>query len=135
MITQQQIILIKKSWRNFRGIDPVVIGDVFYSKLFLDYPPLKAMFHIPKDEQSKKLLMMLNIIVGRLDKWDKLDKEIKKLGQRHAQYGVKPHHYKAVGEALLWTLQQGLGIEWTPELKEAWETCLEELAKTMLQDA
>lgn len=131
MLTESQIALIKNSWKAFRNMDPVLVGDVFYSKLFLEYPQVKSLFHISKAEQSKKLIDMLNVIVGRLDKLDELSDDIRNLGQRHVQYGVKPHHYKAVGESLLWTLQQGLGIDWTPELHEAWQTCFNLLASAM----
>lgn len=41
----------------------------------------------------------------------------------HVSYGVKDSHYKMVGEALLWTLKQGLAKEWTKDLAEAWSVC------------
>ena len=33
------------------------------------------------------------------------------LARRHLGYGVKDEHYDKVGEALLWTLEKGLGDE------------------------
>jgi hemoglobin-like flavoprotein len=39
---------------------------------------------------------------------------------KHVSYGVKPEHYAPVGVALLWTLERGLGTEWTPDLAAAW---------------
>ena len=38
------------------------------------------------------------------------------LARRHVAYGVQPEHYALVGSALLWTLEQGLGDEFTPAL-------------------
>ena len=35
-------------------------------------------------------------------------------------YGVKDDDYGAIGAALLWLLEQVLGEEFTPELREAW---------------
>ena len=35
-------------------------------------------------------------------------------------YGVTETHYRSVGDALLWTLEQGLGQSWTTETKAAW---------------
>jgi hemoglobin-like flavoprotein len=132
MMTKEQILLVKKTWNIFREIDPVLVGDVFYSKLFFDMPYLEKLFHTPKEEQSRKLIEMLSIIVGRLDRLEELTEEIKQLAIRHVQYGVKEQHYKAVGSALLWTLQQGLGNDWDEKVKEAWATCFQILSDTMI---
>ena len=131
-MTKEQILLVKKTWNIFREIDPVLVGDVFYSKLFFDIPSLEKLFHTPKEEQSKKLIEMLSIIVGRLDNLEELTEEIKQLAIRHVQYGVKEQHYKAVGGALLWTLQQGLGKDWDEEVKDAWACCFDILSSTMI---
>lgn len=131
-MTKEQILLIKKTWSIFREIDPVLVGDVFYSKLFFDMPYLEKLFHTPKEQQSRKLIEMLSVIVGRLDNLEALTEEIKQLATRHVQYGVKEHHYKAVGAALLWTLQQGLGKDWNEKVKEAWASCFHVLSTTMI---
>jgi len=132
MMTREQILLVKKTWNIFREIDPVLVGDVFYSKLFFDMPYLEKLFHTPREEQSRKLIEMLSIIVGRLDNLDELTEEIKQLAIRHVQYGVKEPHYKAVGTALLWTLQQGLGKDWDEGVEEAWASCFNILSTTMI---
>lgn len=132
MMTTEQIVLVKKSWSIFREIDPVLVGDVFYSKLFFDMPYLEKLFHTPKEEQSRKLIEMLSVIVGRLDRLEELTEEIKQLAIRHVQYGVKEQHYKAVGAALLWTLRQGLGNDWNEKVNEAWATCFQILSETMI---
>ena len=131
-MTKEQILLVKKTWNIFREIDPVLVGDVFYSKLFFDMPYLEKLFHTPREEQSRKLIEMLSIIVGRLDTLEELTEEIKQLAIRHVQYGVKEQHYKAVGTALLWTLQQGLGKDWDEEVKGAWASCFNILSTTMI---
>ena len=116
-------------------MDPVLVGDVFYTKLFSDHPRVEHLFHISKEEQARKLVDMLTLIVGRLDRLDGITEDIRQLGRRHMGYGVKPHHYAAVGDALMWTLQQGLGTEWNRELEAAWRSCFNLLAQTMLQAA
>ena len=35
-------------------------------------------------------------------------------------YGTVEAHYAPVGAALLWTLEQGLGPDFTPEVREDW---------------
>lgn len=131
-MTQEEIILIKRTWKLFREISPTVVGDTFYSKLFLDNPSVRKMFPKEMNQQYQKLIDMLSTVVGRLDHLEDLSGEIASMGRRHVSYGVKPAQYKKVGEALLWTLEQGLGKDYTPEVKEAWTKCYNTLADAMI---
>jgi hemoglobin-like flavoprotein len=131
-MTAEQTILIKKTWKMFRSIDPALVGDAFYSKLFSDTPALRKMFPKNMNEQYRKLMDMLSTVVARLDNLNELTDDIAAMAQRHVQYGVRPAHYKLVGKALLWTLEQGLGNDWTEDVKEAWVTCYTILSETMI---
>ena len=134
-MTGEQIIIIKKSWRIFRSMNPKTVGDAFYTKLFADTPALRKMFPQGMNEQYQKLMDMLNAIVGRLDRFDQLSEEIVAMAQRHIDYGVIPAHYKLVGDALLWTLEKGLGSDWNEEVKIAWISCYSLLSDTMIRSA
>lgn len=131
-LTTDQIRLIKSSWGPFRRIDPKLVGDVFYSKLFIENPALRRMFSRNMDDQYHKLIEMVNIIVARLHQIDELAGDIAALARRHVQYGVKVEHYTAVGSALLWTIQQGMGRDWNPQVAEAWTACYGILSDTMI---
>lgn len=78
---------------------------------------------------------MLNVIVGRLDRLSEVSDDICQLAIRHVAYGVKPEHYQFVGDALFWTLEQGLGKDWNEEVKEAWTQCYTMLSSTMMKAA
>lgn len=134
-MTPDQIVIIKKTWRIFRSMDPAIVGDAFYSKLFADMPSLRKMFPSGMNNQYQKLLDMLNAIVGRLDQLEELSDEIVAMAQRHLEYGVRPPHYKLVGNALLWTLEKGLGSDWNDEVKNAWISCYTLLSDTMIKGA
>ena len=54
-----------------------------------------------------------------------------RLGARHVRYGVQPEHFDVVGSALLWTLEQGLGELFTPEVREAWVAAWDVIAGAM----
>jgi nitric oxide dioxygenase len=131
-LTLEQIQLVKSSWGPFRRIDPKLVGDVFYSKLFMEHPGLRRLFPKDMDEQYQKLLAMVNLIVGRLNQLDKLTDDISSMARRHVSYGVKAEHYAAVGNALLWTLEQGMGKDWIPEVQQAWMSCYTILSDTMI---
>ncbi len=131
-MTTRQILLVKSTWKLFRNMDPVVVGDAFYSKLFSQHPSLRKMFPSEMSKQYQKLMDMLTTIVSRLDRLDELSDDIAEMAQRHEGYGVKIAHYKVVGDALLWTLEHGLGRDWTDEVREAWQCCYKVLADTMI---
>jgi hemoglobin-like flavoprotein len=135
MLTQRQIRLVKDSWRLFSRINPELAGDVFYGRLFLVAPSTKKLFRNSKTAQYEKLRDMLTTIVAGLEKADKFTADIEAMAQRHKGYGVKPAHYKIVGECLLWTLEKGLGDDWNDDLKEAWVECYQLLSETMLNAA
>jgi hypothetical protein len=48
-------------------------------------------------------------IINRLEKQELLLAELARLARRRVDYNVMPDHYVPVGEALLWTQEQGLG--------------------------
>ena len=131
-MTEKQITLVQKSWKVFRSIDPGLVGDVFYSRLFMDVPAVKRLFKAPMADQNKKLIDMIGVIVSRLDRLHEVTPDIQEMAKRHVDYGVKPAHYEAVGNALIWTLEQGLGIDWNPAVKEAWTACYGVLADIMI---
>jgi hemoglobin-like flavoprotein len=131
-MTEEQIILVKTSWKIFRKIDAGLIGDVFYSKLFSDNPQLQSMFLSPMKQQYKKLIDMLSVIIARLDDLSGITGDIKMMALRHEGYGVKPQHYRLAGNALLWTLKRGLGKDWNDDLQDAWMAAYTKLAETMI---
>lgn len=113
-------------------MDPAVVGDAFYSKLFSHNQSLRKMFPNNMNLQYQKLMNMISTIIARLDRPGELTDELNAMANRHVQYGVRPGHYKLVGDALLWTLKQGLGNDWTPEAEAAWTKCYALLSETMI---
>jgi hemoglobin-like flavoprotein len=106
-------------------------ATLFYGRLFELDPTLKELFKVDMREQGRKLMQMIGLAVSKLDALDELVPAVQALGRRHAGYGVKDVDYDTVGAALLWTLQQGLGPAFTPEVKSAWTTVYGLLASTM----
>jgi nitric oxide dioxygenase len=80
-------------------------------------------------------MQMIAVAVNGLDRLDELVPAVRQLGVRHARYGVEDRHYDTVAEALLWTLERGLGSDFTPAVKDAWTTVYGVLATTMKEAA
>ena len=130
MLTPEQITLVKDSWSQVIPIAETA-AKLFYGKLFELDPALQPMFSGDMVEQGKKLTQMIGIAVDGLDRLDDIVPTVQELGVRHLEYGVKSSHYDTVGAALLWTLEQGLGEGFTPEVKSAWTDVYMLLANTM----
>jgi len=121
-MTPQQISLVKNSWKHFRKIEPMAVGDLFYSHLIHKNPSLKSVFKFSLERQSKLLFDFLSTIITRLDKIHDLEDDIRLVAATYAGYGVLPQHYEMIRTALLWTLEKGLEKDWTPEIADAWLT-------------
>lgn len=133
-MTKDQVRLIRESWAKVRPIAPTAAA-LFYDRLFTIAPEVQPLFKRDISEQGRMLMGMLATVVARLDDLGELVPAVQKLGARHAAYGVRDEHFAPVGEALLWTLEQGLGEDFTDATREAWATAYGILAGTMQQAA
>ncbi len=115
----EQIELVQSSFEKIRPIAPVA-AELFYNRLFELDPSTKDLFKGDIKEQQRKLMDTLEIMAKGLSVQEVILPALRELGKRHVGYGVKPEHYATVGSALLWTLEKGLGEEFTPAVKEAW---------------
>jgi Hemoglobin-like flavoprotein len=125
-----QIMLVQQTFEKIRPISEVV-AKLFYNRLFELAPSLKSLFKGDMKTQGRMLVQMLDYAVSGLNKPDSIIPVIQDLGRRHVGYGAKEEYYKTVGEALLWTLEQGLGKDFTPDVKDAWAEAYKLLSDTM----
>jgi len=118
---------------TFAKVEPIAeaAAEMFYNRLFELDPSLSALFKGDMKEQGRKLMGMIKTAVRGLDNVAKLIPAVEELGRRHATYGVESKHYDTVGEALLWTLEQGLGEAFTEQARMAWTNVYSILAGTM----
>jgi len=133
-MTPEQVSMVQDS---FKKVVPIAdtAADVFYDRLFAIAPDVRPLFPNDLREQKKKLIAMLATAVTNLHQVDTILPAVQSLGKRHVAYGVTAQHYEPVGSALLWTLEQGLGPDFTPPLKAAWTEAYTTLAGAMVAAA
>jgi Hemoglobin-like flavoprotein len=129
-MTPRQKELVQTSWEKVIPIADTA-AELFYGRLFELDPSLRSLFTSDIKEQGKKLMTMITTAVRALDNLPALVPAVQALGRRHGGYGVKDEHYATVATALLWTLEKGLGPDFTPETKDAWVVVYTILADTM----
>jgi hemoglobin-like flavoprotein len=130
-MTNEQKELVQASWRKVVPIADTA-ATLFYDRLFEIDPSVRPLFRsTDMPEQRKKLMQMIGVAVSGLDRVEETLAAVAELGKRHGTYGVTDEHYDSVGAALLWTLEKGLGEQFTPDVRAAWATVYGLLASTM----
>jgi nitric oxide dioxygenase len=129
-MTPRQIDLVQKSFGEVKPI-AAAAADLFYKRLFMLDPGLRPMFKGELTKQGQMLMSMIGAAVNGLRNLEALAPVVRQLGARHAGYGVRTEHYATVGSALMWTLEQGLGDKFTPEVREAWAGAYDLLSEVM----
>jgi hemoglobin-like flavoprotein len=133
-MTPDQVTLVQES---FKKVVPIAdkAADLFYDRLFTIAPEVRSLFPADLSEQKKKLMQVLATAVTNLHQVEKVLPAVEELGRRHVAYGVTEKHYAPVGAALLWTLEQGLGPDFTPAVKAAWTETYMTVAGVMTKAA
>jgi hemoglobin-like flavoprotein len=138
--------IVQRSWRLVVPIAETA-ADLFYRRLFELKPEYRSLFGDDMSAQKRKLVRMLAFIVRSLEwgeaQWkDDIDVSedlmlvVLALGRRHRDlYKIPRESYAIVGEALVWTLEQGLGDAFTPATREVWIKLYTLLASTMQMGA
>ena len=133
-MTPDQVQLVQES---FSKVAPIAdqAAMLFYDRLFEVAPQVKAMFPEDMTEQRKKLMATLAVVVNGLSNLESILPAASALATRHVAYGAKADHYPAVGSALLWTLEKGLGEGWTADVAAAWTAAYGTLSGYMISEA
>jgi NAD(P)H-flavin reductase/hemoglobin-like flavoprotein len=103
----------------------------FYSRLFLNYPEVRAMFPVSLASQREHLLEALQKIVAWADRPDDLTEFLRGLGVAHRRFEARAAHFDAVGATLLATLEHFAGDGWTPEVASDWSDAYQLVAAVM----
>ena len=133
-MTPQQIDILKSSWAKVVPIKDTA-AELFYGKLFELDPAVKPLFKGDMKEQGRKLMAAINTVVNGVDNLGPMVPVLQDMGKRHVAYGVTDAHYDTVGAALIWTLGQGLGEAFTPEVKDTWVGAYTTIAGVMKEAA
>jgi Hemoglobin-like flavoprotein len=129
-----QIAIVQETFKKVLPISETA-AELFYKRLFELNPSFKSLFKGDMKEQGRMLMQMIDFAVKGIDEPDTILPTIRDIGKRHVGYGVKEEYYGTVGEALLWTLEQGLGEDFTSEAKDAWAEAYKLLSGVMIDAA
>ena len=133
-MTPEQKLIVKDTWAAVIPIQEKA-AELFYGRLFSEYPEVQPMFKGDMQVQGEKLMKMIDQAVGSLDNLEPLIEPLKAAGKAHKDYGVAEGDYSKVGACLLWTLKQGLGDNYNASVQDAWGTTYNTLSAVMIEGA
>ena len=133
-MTPDQVKAIQGSFLKVQPISEQA-AELFYARLFEIAPAVRPLFRGDMKEQGRMLMAVLAAVVRGLGNLQSILPAASALAKRHVGYGVKAADYAPVGAALLWTLERGLGEQWTPELAAAWGAAYNALSEFMIAEA
>jgi hemoglobin-like flavoprotein len=133
-MTPSQIDLVQSSFAKVAPIVETAAG-LFYERLFEIAPEVKPLFNRDMKEQGRKLMATLGLVINGLKNLDAILPAAKSLAAKHVSYGVRAEHYQPVGDALIWTLEKGLGSAFTPEVRDGWLVAYATLSGAMIAEA
>ena len=129
-MTPQQVAIVQDSFKKMAPI-AAFAADLFYERLFIIAPETGPLVPADLCEQKRKLIAMLATTVANLHKIEQMLPIIQDLGRRHVNYGVTAGRYQLVGKALLWILERGIGDDFSPSVKVAWQEAYAVLSGAM----
>ena len=133
-MTSEQVLLVQASWAKVVSRQES-IASLFYERLFEKYPETKSLFKTDIQQLGKKLMIMLDMAIMTLDTPDALIEPLKLSGKAHKGYGVAAEDYAKIGDALLWSLETGLGESFNEEVRAAWVSLYETVSELMIGGA
>ncbi|TIS53709.1 MAG: hemin receptor [Mesorhizobium sp.] len=133
-MTPSQIDLVQSSFVKVAPIAETA-ASLFYERLFEIAPEVKPLFNRDMKEQGRKLMATLGLVINGLKNLDAILPAAKSLAAKHVSYGARAEHYQPVGDALIWTLEKGLGSAFTSEVRDAWLAAYATLSGAMIAEA
>ena len=133
-MTPAQLDLVKSSYAKLPEGGAAMAAD-FYRNLFELDPSTRALFATEPAVMSVKFSGELAAIVEAITSYVTFAPRVSELAVRHNGYGVRPQHYRTVGQALIRALAAHLDEDWDEELEAAWRRAYNLVSELMMTAA
>lgn len=120
---------------SFARIEPQkeAFAATFYATLLENYPALRPFFvDVDLKRQQSSLLATLLAMLNEAEQGEGIRAIFQRLGQRHAARQIGAELYPAFGQTLLDTMEH-YDPQWSPELRAAWASALEQCVRFMME--
>eukprot|EP00434_Breviolum_minutum_P026874 symbB.v1.2.023755.t1/scaffold2198.1/size86077/5 len=150
------IVTVQQSWLAVQELGIANVGEILYKHLFRIAPVTKKLFPLSvrmkyrdwtnsteevDDDFDKspalrnlfaKVVEAVGSAVAGLHNISRLIFELNALGMRHINYNMQEEYFEYGGQALVLTLQDGLGPALSEEIKQAWISVYEFISANII---
>ncbi len=95
--------------------------DQFFEKFYQLDPSVKKLFNGVDSKNKRQMVVnMIGFLTQGINRFDVIMPSIKEMNERHFGRDVKPDHYLVAGKTLVNVLEDYLGKDFTPDVKQTW---------------
>lgn len=124
------MLLIDLSWEAIRQNPDAMVR--FYDHLFAIAPETRHFFSEDNTKQSEKLAYTLGFLVVNLRRLEEIRDAIEDLGRFHNRLQIEDSHYGHLKIALIETIKEIMGANYTEDVGAAWDSVLEYVSNIMI---
>ena len=130
-MTPLQLDVVRITLRELRR-EPARAAQLFYDRLFTQCPRLRPLLGTHFDLDGNRLFWCLSATIAGLSDPQRTVALMALLAQAEVSAPLRePEHVAAIGDALQWMLERGLGEFYVAEVHEAWQAAHERFASVV----
>ena len=122
---------------SFNAISPHadVLAERFFARLLTVQPSLRAL--LPRDhwQRSHDLITLLGMVVKNANRPEQIQHALMDFGAKAQRVGIMPQQYGMARRALLDSMKDVLGADWTEGVESDWTDLLNTVASVVVVGA
>lgn len=130
----EKVALVRASWKKMAS-DSTQSAMLCSINLCAADPAIAHLFQRDRVKRSLETMQGITYVVGYLDQPERLKPYLRSLGRLLRAYGVDESHQHKVGAALLQTLGQSLGDQFTVAYRGAWAVAYSFISGIMIAES
>lgn len=134
MLSAQTIAIVKSTAKVLEEHGETLTRH-FYKRMFSHNPEVRPFFnqaHQMAGNQQKALAQAICAYAANIDNLSALSEAVELIAQKHASLQIKAEHYPIVGENLLASIQEVLGLSASDNVIKAWSEAYQFLADILI---
>jgi hemoglobin-like flavoprotein len=133
-MNHEQIDHIRESFRTLAPRGPELFAT-FVQRLTAAAPALRAVFPAQPADHAQEFLAPCGMVIKNLHRLNAIEYLLLDIGAKNQRRGVLPQHYGVARDALLATLAEAHGDDWSDHLADDWSDAVNFITSLMIRGA